>query len=331
MQNDELLKKYIIENPIISESKIIGNIYVFQNIDNGKIYVGKTIQGTKIRWSEHKRNAFNKKVINYFYNAIRKYGWEKFNKYVVFQTCELESKKEANKIIIEKEKFFINLFNSNDSNFGYNLTDGGKGIVGYKHTDESKKKMSDKRKGELHPNFGNYNNNTSFKILQFDLNFNLIKEWPSMAQIERELGYKSNNISRCCNNKIKTYKNFIWIKKKDFKEGCFSTKIERVDIMRTSISKYATNNKAVLQYNFLGKFIKKYSSSSDAARELKCDSSLISNAANGKFIHGKNFIWIFKKDLSDDLLFNKLEKVKESKNYSKTIEDIKSIRLEEDM
>ena len=27
MQNDELLKKYIIENPIISESKIIGNIY----------------------------------------------------------------------------------------------------------------------------------------------------------------------------------------------------------------------------------------------------------------------------------------------------------------
>lgn len=322
MQNYELLKQYIIENPIISKTKTIGYIYVFYNKINGKIYVGKTISKFNLRWNEHKYNAFTKLTKNYFYNSIRKYGWDEFNRYIIYHTEELEDKLEIDKLIIEKEKYFIEIFNSNNYDFGYNSTIGGDGIAGYNHTEEAKLKMSEQRKGELHPNFGNYNNSTSFPILQFDLDFNLIKEWPSMKEIERECGYKSNNISRCCDGLIKTYYNYIWIKKENYTEGCLDDRLERINIMKTSISKHAVNNKFVLQYDFLGNFIKKHPSAADAAREFKCDSSTIAGAANGKFNHGKSFIWIYEKDFTDELIKEKLQIVKQAKNYNKIIKEL---------
>lgn len=46
------------------------------------------------------------------------------------------------------------------------------------------------------------NKNNSFgcekKVYQYDLKGNLIKLWPSVKSISRELGYKVTNISSCC-------------------------------------------------------------------------------------------------------------------------------------
>ena len=67
MQNDELFKQYIIENPIISKTKIIGYVYLFYNKSNQKLYVGKTVNKFNLRWNEHKYNAFTKLSKNYFY------------------------------------------------------------------------------------------------------------------------------------------------------------------------------------------------------------------------------------------------------------------------
>ena len=38
----------------------------------------------------------------------------------------------------------------------------------------------------------------------------LIKAFPSTKEIERQLGFANNNISACCNGKIKTAYGFIW-------------------------------------------------------------------------------------------------------------------------
>lgn len=100
---------------------------------------------------------------------------------------------------MEKETFYINLFRSDSSEFGYNLTSGGDGISGYKHTEETKRKLSESHSGEAHWKFGKTNVGGE-AILQFDLDFNFIKEWPSMSEISRELGCKANNISKCCAN-----------------------------------------------------------------------------------------------------------------------------------
>ena len=68
---------------------------------------------------------------------------------------------------------------------------------------------------------------SSIKINQYDKQLNLIKQWNSIMDIERELGFNHTNISKCCkwyecNNNLdkwyenhtgsplKTYKGFIW-------------------------------------------------------------------------------------------------------------------------
>ena len=35
-------------------------------------------------------------------------------------------------------------------------------------------------------------------VLQYDLNGNFIKEWPSTMEVERQLGFANTHISRCC-------------------------------------------------------------------------------------------------------------------------------------
>lgn len=47
-------------------------------------------------------------------------------------------------------------------------------------------------------------------VSQYTCDGKFIKKWKSLAEIERELGYKNQNISACCNGKIKRYKGYIW-------------------------------------------------------------------------------------------------------------------------
>jgi group I intron endonuclease len=308
----EELKKLIIENPKKPTKGYIGYIYVFYNTINNKLYIGKTTELYTLRFNEHKYNAFTKNIVTYFYNALRKYGWDSFERYVIYQTEELEDKIEIDKIVLEKERYYINLFRSDMSEFGYNMTKGGDGICGYKHSKEVKHKMSEDRKGENHWNYGNLNNPTSSIILQFDLDFNFIKEWPSMSEVERELGYKANNISRCCSNKIDSYKSSIWVKKEDYYEGYLQKYKSR--------AKCKSNDKAVLQYDFLGNFIAEYISCAEAGRAL--GKKNISSAASGKDPQAHSYIWIYKEDFSEELLKDKLEKVKSCRFYKKIIADL---------
>ena len=46
--------------------------------------------------------------------------------------------KEAN----ERERYYIAVYNSNNPNYGYNLTLGGDGFLGQKRSEETKKKIS---------------------------------------------------------------------------------------------------------------------------------------------------------------------------------------------
>lgn len=62
------------------------------------------------------------------------------------------------------------------------------------------------------------NGKKSKPVLQFDLNNNFIKEYPSTHQAERETGFNNGNISACCKGKQKTAYNFIW-RYKENKKG----------------------------------------------------------------------------------------------------------------
>lgn len=111
---------------------------------------------------------------------------------------------------------------------------GGSGSFGYKHSketldklkektlsDEEKNKLSKKQKEkwENKTDKEKLDNIVSQKnrkgILQFDLQNNLVNEYLSLRQIERELGYFRANIVPCIQRKFQQAYGFIW-KYKDF-------------------------------------------------------------------------------------------------------------------
>ena len=108
-------------------------IYKAQNKINGKIYIGQTINNLNIRIACHltKESLFSK--------ALRKYGIQSFEFSVIDSTLLKE-------IANEKEKYWIKHLNCKHPN-GYNLTIGGQGTLGHKHSEQSKRKMSLAGKG----------------------------------------------------------------------------------------------------------------------------------------------------------------------------------------
>lgn len=91
-------------------------IYKITNLINKKIYIGQSVDIDK-RLKRHKTTAFNKnsKCYEYpLYRSIRKYGLENFS-FEIIEECKIEE-------LEEKEKYYIQLYNSNDYNFGYNQT-----------------------------------------------------------------------------------------------------------------------------------------------------------------------------------------------------------------
>ena len=53
------------------------------------------------------------------------------------------------------------------------------------------------------------NGKLSKRVLQLTLDGDLIREWPSVAECERN-GFNKGKVSECCNGKRKTYKGYIW-------------------------------------------------------------------------------------------------------------------------
>lgn len=95
-------------------------IYKFTNKINHKVYIGKS-QNLEQRYQSHKRNYNNKNLQDYntkFYRALRKYGFNNFDYEIIEQSNDF-----TNEEINEKEKYYIQLYNSIYN--GYNIQAGG--------------------------------------------------------------------------------------------------------------------------------------------------------------------------------------------------------------
>jgi group I intron endonuclease len=69
------------------------------------------------------------------HKAIRKYGWENFSRKVLFTTMD-------EGILKEKEKeFIVKLGTHCVKGSGYNMTDGGDGMLGFKFSEEQRERM----------------------------------------------------------------------------------------------------------------------------------------------------------------------------------------------
>jgi group I intron endonuclease len=120
-------------------------IYKATNINNNKCYIGQTIKPLNERKQKHIQRA-NYGTDFYFYRAIRKHNPNSFQ-WEILEECS--SKEELD----EMEFHYIKQYNSFQPN-GYNLTMGGEGSHGYKHTEKSKKKIGKKSKGKNNGMYG---------------------------------------------------------------------------------------------------------------------------------------------------------------------------------
>ena len=118
-------------------------VYMLINKINNKKYVGQTVQPLKERIRRHE----SVKGCPMIYRAIKKYGLKNFDVEVL---CECESREKLN----DMEKYFIKYYKTTNKLIGYNLADGGEGMSGFRHTVESKQKMSEANSGDKHPLFG---------------------------------------------------------------------------------------------------------------------------------------------------------------------------------
>ena len=110
-----------------------GIIYALK-FPNGKVYIGQT-------WNIENRHRasgsmYKKSLVG---KTIKKYGWNNIEKIILRDGIETD--KEMDNIEID----YIAIYCSWNRDCGYNETMGGKGgrLRGWKHTEESKRKMGD--------------------------------------------------------------------------------------------------------------------------------------------------------------------------------------------
>lgn len=165
----------------------ICTIYKLINKINNKIYIGQTWRSLEERWGLG--NRYNE----YLSNSIKKHGKENF----YYETLTFCGTQESANYC---EDYFIKKFNSQDSEYGYNIRDGGskgklseetkkkvsKSLMGHIVTEETKKRQSEARMGVepwnkgtvgiMKPNSGSFKSgerkskNTEFKKGQLPWN-----------------------------------------------------------------------------------------------------------------------------------------------------------------
>jgi group I intron endonuclease len=114
-------------------------IYKLTCVDNGKVYIGKSVN-IRRRMIAHKYSATRPNKYGHFVNAITKHGWESF-KFEVVEIFENFDKIQDNSSLLERESYYIKLFDSTNRNKGYNICEYSNDRTGIPVSEETRKKI----------------------------------------------------------------------------------------------------------------------------------------------------------------------------------------------
>lgn len=187
-------------------------IVYMHTVPNGRRYIGITHQKPERRWRGGMHYNYNKR----FFLVIVKYGWDNIKHEILYENL---SEEEA----VQKEIELIEKYKTNQEEYGYNMTTGGKGAPNCTKSIETREKLSKANKGrkaseETKRKIGEAHKGLHLggkspqarKILQYDLDGNFIKEWDSLKDIERALNVSYSAIWKVCNGERKQVKDCIW-------------------------------------------------------------------------------------------------------------------------
>ena len=240
-------------------------VYKHTNKTNGKVYIGITRTSVDRRW----RNGEGYVLQTYFYNAIKKYGWDGFSHKILFDGLTAE---EA----IEKEKELIAFYKSNyrrytNPVFGYNATDGGEGLSGY-----------------------------GKQVNQYDLYGNFIKTWYSLKEAAEATNQHYTNIVACCLGKGYRAGNFMW-RYWEEESGCekietyysltgFTDPQEKMQEKELA-QKEKEELAKIIEYSLWGEKIREWPSICEASGGNQSLAVAICGVCQGKKLTANNSIW----------------------------------------
>ena len=181
----------------------MGIIYKVTNQENGKIYIGQTIQTLNERKNKHYYKARQEEYTTHFINALRKYPEEVF-------TWEIIDEEETQEALDEKEKYWIAYYNSVEE--GYNTKDGGQTIV-----------VTDKFLEQC----------GSYPFYAFDLKGNKLGEFLNQREFSRQYGVGKGDIYRMLHNQAHYCNGVICIDKETFTEERLRECVKQAQIKAT--------------------------------------------------------------------------------------------------
>lgn len=186
-------------------------------------YIGRTVQTLSNRLKKHLKADDKSHRVNWIKSLIKN-GLEPKIELI----CETDSFENC----CELEQFYIKKYKK----LGFklvNMTNGGDGSIGFKHSEETiiKLKIIAEKRVKSHTyieqlkqhGLNQWNNKTENQKLnnklnqigrrnigQFTLDDKFVREFISLREIERELGWFRANITPCLKGEFKQAYGFIW-------------------------------------------------------------------------------------------------------------------------
>jgi len=156
---------------------------------SNKVYIGLTGCDVNKRWNNG--YGYHSPFIS---NAIKKYGWNNIQKFVLYDNLTVEQAKN-------KEIELIKWFDSTNRLHGYNISTGGESRSGAKCSDEIKQylrmlklghKLSEEAKRKIGERELGANNSMAKKVICLET----MKVYDTLTQAQKETG--ATKITDCC-------------------------------------------------------------------------------------------------------------------------------------
>ena len=173
----------------------MGIIYCILNTKTNKAYIGQTIRELDARIKSHfKLLKSNKHYNNHLQNSYNKYGEEAFRYFIL---SEVKSKN-----LDKEEKRYILLYNTLSDKHGYNICEGGAGVIS--------KEAQDKNRTS--------NQNKWPDVLQIDpKTLEVIAIYPSQNEAGKQNNIPVTHINQACNFKGGKRHGYHWVLETDYK------------------------------------------------------------------------------------------------------------------
>lgn len=294
--------------------KLSCGIYKFENKINGMIYIGQAID-LQERYKKHLKNINDLSHQEDFYIGLREFGINNFSYEI------LESFNEFNQDFLNSlECFYIEKFNCLVPN-GYNMVPGGSNGAGLA---KGKRVIQFDLKGKKIAEYPSaheasritgidcssicaccrneishtkifqwkYDNDNKIiqdistsvilmdqPVLQYSLDGVFIKEYLTLQQASEITNISKSTICNVCNGKGNTAGGYIWRYK--------------INPLKSNES-IKTKNRAILQFDKQGNFIKEFESITQASKETNTNLGNIQQVCAGKRKTANKYIWKYK-------------------------------------